>query len=110
MGTKGLSLLYKNRGQVRFSSATKRSQKKWTWPQFRSGGGKRDRTADLLHAMQALSQLSYTPTREGALYPARGRGVNVAQIQGSTSMAWADASPCARAPGPCRRDRASRRS
>ena len=25
------------------------------------GGGKRDRTADLLHAMQALSQLSYTP-------------------------------------------------
>src|SRR5690625_4700826 len=28
---------------------------------LRSGGGKRDRTADLLHAMQALSQLSYTP-------------------------------------------------
>ena len=26
-----------------------------------AGGGKRDRTADLLHAMQALSQLSYTP-------------------------------------------------
>mgnify|MGYP000468498196 CR=1 FL=1 len=26
-----------------------------------TGGGKRDRTADLLHAMQALSQLSYTP-------------------------------------------------
>jgi hypothetical protein len=26
-----------------------------------SGGGKRDRTDDLLHAMQALSQLSYTP-------------------------------------------------
>ena len=25
------------------------------------GGGKRDRTADLLHATQALSQLSYTP-------------------------------------------------
>ena len=32
------------------------------------GGGKRDRTADLLHAMQALSQLSYTPgTEERAL-------------------------------------------
>jgi hypothetical protein len=32
------------------------------------GGGKRDRTADLLHAMQALSQLSYTPgTKERAL-------------------------------------------
>jgi hypothetical protein len=26
-----------------------------------NGGGKRDRTDDLLHAMQALSQLSYTP-------------------------------------------------
>ena len=29
------------------------------------GGARRDRTADLLHAMQALSQLSYGPTREG---------------------------------------------
>ena len=28
---------------------------------FLFGGGKRDRTADLLHAMQALYQLSYTP-------------------------------------------------
>ncbi len=27
------------------------------------GGAKRDRTADLLHAMQALSQLSYGPVR-----------------------------------------------
>src|SRR5258706_3076331 len=27
------------------------------------GGGKRDRTADLLHAMQAFPQLSYTPDR-----------------------------------------------
>jgi hypothetical protein len=36
---------------------------------FRFGGGKRDRTADLLHAMQALSQLSYTPkTGEAAFY------------------------------------------
>lgn len=26
-----------------------------------SGGARRDRTADLLHAMQALSQLSYSP-------------------------------------------------
>ena len=32
--------------------------------QLRFGGGKRDRTADLLHAMQALSQLSYTPVTE----------------------------------------------
>ncbi|HYS11850.1 MAG TPA: hypothetical protein VEN28_00960, partial [Burkholderiaceae bacterium] len=28
-------------------------------------------TADLLHAMQALSQLSYTPTRKGAHYSHR---------------------------------------
>ena len=27
------------------------------------GGAKRDRTADLLHAMQALSQLSYSPAQ-----------------------------------------------
>ena len=26
-----------------------------------NGGARRDRTADLLHAMQALSQLSYSP-------------------------------------------------
>ena len=31
------------------------------------GGAKRDRTADLLHAMQALSQLSYGPIpKQGA--------------------------------------------
>ena len=28
------------------------------------GGARRDRTADLLHAMQALSQLSYSPRKE----------------------------------------------
>ena len=32
----------------------------------RFGGAKRDRTADLLHAMQALSQLSYGPIRTDA--------------------------------------------
>ena len=32
------------------------------WPIIKANGGaKRDRTADLLHAMQALSQLSYSP-------------------------------------------------
>ena len=30
-------------------------------PGFFGGGDKRDRTADLLNAIQALSQLSYTP-------------------------------------------------
>src|ERR1700719_1948001 len=35
---------------------------------IKSGGARRDRTADLLHAMQALSQLSYGPTwRRGTL-------------------------------------------
>src|SRR5471032_171200 len=35
---------------------------------LKSGGARRDRTADLLHAMQALSQLSYGPTwRRGTL-------------------------------------------
>ncbi len=40
------------------------------------GGARRDRTADLLHAMQALSQLSYGPTRGAASYragPAKSR-------------------------------------
>ena len=32
---------------------------------FVYGGAKRDRTADLLHAMQALSQLSYNPALLG---------------------------------------------
>jgi hypothetical protein len=33
-----------------------------------NGGDKQDRTADLLHAMQALSQLSYTPVSKSAHY------------------------------------------
>jgi hypothetical protein len=32
-----------------------------TFTESKYGGGKRDRTADLLLARQALSQLSYTP-------------------------------------------------
>src|SRR6185503_1871120 len=43
-----------------------------------AGGGKRDRTAHLLHAMQALSQLSYTPTKvahyTGRHFPCKERG------------------------------------
>ena len=42
----------------------------WMLPDYLGcsfGGGKRDRTDDLLHAMQALSQLSYTP-KESANY------------------------------------------
>src|SRR5574337_508191 len=36
-----------------------------------TGGGKRDRTADLLHAMQALSQLSYTPDERARIRSGR---------------------------------------
>ncbi len=44
----------------------------WTATFFAlTGGGKRDRTADLLHAMQALSQLSYTPKFESRLFSLR---------------------------------------
>jgi hypothetical protein len=38
------------------------------------GGDKQDRTADLLHAMQALSQLSYTPTWQDRDYNVIRRG------------------------------------
>jgi hypothetical protein len=34
-----------------------------TNPQVRTGGGEGNRTHDLLHAMQALYQLSYAPRR-----------------------------------------------
>ena len=34
---------------------------RYTEKYLRNGGAKRNRTADLLHAMQALSQLSYSP-------------------------------------------------
>src|SRR5512134_4120094 len=44
-------------------------------PVNRVGGGKRDRTADLLHAMQALSQLSYTPNQRRRIISADQGGV-----------------------------------
>ena len=45
-----------------------------SWSIRKDGGGKRDRTADLLHAMQALSQLSYTPKRSMNRILPRGFG------------------------------------
>ena len=42
-------------------SGTRSNQLSYT-PAFENGGGKRDRTDDLLNANQALSQLSYTPS------------------------------------------------
>src|SRR5215813_3704668 len=50
-----------------------------------SGGGKRDRTADLLHAMQALSQLSYTPTQGRELYTLKACAVSY--LHGPTRFA-----------------------
>ena len=41
-----------------------------------SGGDKRDRTADLLNAIQALSQLSYTPI----LYRLAADLINIADL------------------------------
>ncbi len=41
------------------------------------GGAKRDRTVDLLHAMQALSQLSYSPiSRTGRMLSVSPGAVN----------------------------------
>ena len=43
-----------------------------------SGGGERNRTADLLHAMQALYQLSYTPDEAPAVLLAEWTGLEPA--------------------------------
>ena len=42
---------------------------------MKTGGARRDRTADLLHAMQALSQLSYGPTWRRGTLPDEGQFV-----------------------------------
>src|SRR5271168_3279738 len=42
---------------------------------IKTGGARRDRTADLLHAMQALSQLSYGPTWRRRTLPDEGHFV-----------------------------------
>ena len=51
-----------------------------------AGGGKRDRTADLLHAMQALSQLSYTPDKRTRIILSRPVPVNVKQHDGIKAL------------------------
>ena len=42
------------------------------------GGARRDRTADLLHAMQALSQLSYSPATVAGYFPCSAGGCQFA--------------------------------
>jgi hypothetical protein len=44
-----------------FLTSYKKSPETVEFQGFSLGGDKRDRTADLLNAIQALSQLSYTP-------------------------------------------------
>ena len=48
-----------------------------------SGGDKRDRTADLLNAIQALSQLSYTPVGDALLLNYKGFASNSSLERGA---------------------------
>jgi hypothetical protein len=50
------------------------------------GGARRDRTADLLHAMQALSQLSYGPTERHAKVRKRRRAVKKEQARPNSGL------------------------
>ena len=52
----------KNTFLEKFLESTKKEFRKIAKLRDFSGGGSRDRTGDLLNAIQALSQLSYTPT------------------------------------------------
>ena len=90
---------------------------------FRSGGDKRDRTADLLNAIQALSQLSYTPISSlqevvgqnglesrllatvrwtvatGVAFPQKSKSIsykrlNEALLKESTSLSLLEIQPC----------------
>jgi hypothetical protein len=63
---------------------------------IKSGGARRDRTADLLHAMQALSQLSYGPTWRRGTLPDRGQFVkkmNGLRAPGAAARAAAPQTP-----------------
>src|SRR5580704_4304429 len=51
--------------------ARRRSERGLQICPLKVGGAKRDRTADLLNAIQALSQLSYGPDRARAAYSPR---------------------------------------
>ena len=53
---------------------------------FSLGGGKRIRTADPLHAMQVLYQLSYTPERENALYLKKITNANFSFLRASLGL------------------------
>ena len=61
------------------------------------GGARRDRTVDLLHAMQALSQLSYGPTRGAATYGSvSGMSSKQKRLHHIGGILW----PCTCSPNP----------
>ena len=55
--------------------------------QAENGGARRDRTDDLLHAMQALSQLSYGPTERAQILGDRLPEVKLTGMGGSEQRA-----------------------
>ncbi|MEN9727692.1 MAG: hypothetical protein RL434_2058 [Pseudomonadota bacterium] len=58
-------------------------------PCVETGGASRDRTDDLLHAMQALSQLSYSPSFQVALsawLACKKRGAKLREAPGSVKL------------------------
>ncbi len=60
------------------------------------GGARRDRTVDLLHAMQALSQLSYSPVKQCASFSDRDCSSGWVD---SANLKWrplGDSNPCYR--------------
>ena len=59
------------------------------------GGARRDRTADLLHAMQALSQLSYSPV---LVVPERVLTSEAAQFMDAFGGCQLSAAPSSSAP------------
>ncbi|CUX62005.1 hypothetical protein AGR4C_Lc80060 [Agrobacterium tumefaciens str. Kerr 14] len=63
------------------------------------GGAKRDRTADLLHAMQALSQLSYSPIRVPAFLPVPGTEAVVVPFGGGLLLRLSDECKHKKRPG-----------
>ena len=64
---KGPSLTYRDGEKVACHP------KLWTDSRAKGGGADRDRTDDLLNAIQALSQLSYGPTQVGLGDECRGK-------------------------------------
>ena len=57
----------KSKTSKRYNDINKKDRRKTVSLSFLYGGDEGDRTPDLLHAMQALSQLSYAPVQRTVL-------------------------------------------